>query len=64
MKPQFDPVDAGLRVVSVHDVTFPGFGGDPIKGWLVQPAGDPPRGLRRVAVSSEVGIGSRVLMTC
>jgi cephalosporin-C deacetylase len=42
MKPQFDPVDAGLRAVSVHDVTFPGFGGDPIKGWLVQPAGDHP----------------------
>jgi cephalosporin-C deacetylase len=43
MKPQFDPVDAGLRAVSVQDVTFPGFGGDPIKGWLVRPAGNDGR---------------------
>ncbi|HEY8472445.1 MAG TPA: acetylxylan esterase [Natronosporangium sp.] len=42
MRPRFEPVDAGLRAVTVHDVTFPGFGGDPIKGWLVQPAGDHP----------------------
>lgn len=42
MKPQFDPAETGLRAVRVHDVTFPGFGGDPIKGWLVRPAGDHP----------------------
>ena len=32
-------VDSPLRTVDVFDVTFPGFAGDPIKAWLVQPAG-------------------------
>lgn len=41
MQPTFIPVDAGLRAIEVHDVTFPGFGGDPIKGWLFRPAGTP-----------------------
>ena len=36
--PRFDPFDAGLTTVDVFDVTFPGFGGDPIKAWLVLPA--------------------------
>lgn len=33
-----DPVDAGLCTVDVLDVTFGGFGGQPVKAWLVQPA--------------------------
>lgn len=33
------PVDAGLRLVDVHDVTFAGFGGHPIRAWLTRPAG-------------------------
>lgn len=41
MRPELTPVDTGLRTVEVHDVTFPGFGGDPVKGWLVRPAGAP-----------------------
>jgi cephalosporin-C deacetylase len=40
MKPQFDPVDSGLRAVEVSDVTFPGFGGDPIRGWYLRPRGE------------------------
>lgn len=32
-------VDVGLRAVDVHDVTFAGFGGHPIKAWLLRPAG-------------------------
>jgi len=28
-----------LRAVEVFDVSFPGFGGHPVKGWLVLPAG-------------------------
>lgn len=38
-----EPVDTGLATVTVEDVTFPGFGGQPIKGWLVRPrdAGEP-----------------------
>ncbi len=33
------PVETGLRLVEVHDVTFAGFGGQPIKAWLTRPAG-------------------------
>jgi cephalosporin-C deacetylase len=40
MKPRFDPVETGLRAIEVSDVTYPGFGGDPIKGWLLRPAGE------------------------
>jgi cephalosporin-C deacetylase len=32
-------VDSPLRTVDVFDVTFPGFAGDPIKAWLLLPAG-------------------------
>ncbi|TXS51622.1 acetylxylan esterase [Streptomyces sp. t39] len=35
---RFEPVDTGLRTLSVSDVTFNGFGGHPVKGWLVLPA--------------------------
>ena len=43
MEPTFTPADVKLRAVEVHDVTFPGFGGDPIKGWLLRPPGSPTR---------------------
>ncbi|WP_149202306.1 acetylxylan esterase [Actinotalea subterranea] len=33
------PVETGLSLVEVHDVTFAGFGGQPIKAWLTRPAG-------------------------
>ncbi len=33
-------VDSGLRLVEVQDVTFAGFGGQPVKAWLTRPAGD------------------------
>lgn len=32
-------VDSGLTAVDVHDVTFSGFGGQPIRAWLRVPAG-------------------------
>lgn len=35
--PLFTPHDAGLATVEVLDVTFSGFGGDPIKAWLLLP---------------------------
>ncbi|MET8637083.1 acetylxylan esterase [Streptomyces sp. NPDC004096] len=35
---RFEPVDTGLRTVQVHDVTFAGFGGHPVKGWLTVPS--------------------------
>jgi cephalosporin-C deacetylase len=33
----FEPVDFGLRTVETFDVTFNGYGGQPIKGWLLLP---------------------------
>ncbi len=33
----FEAVDFGLRTVETFDVTFNGFGGQPIKGWLLLP---------------------------
>ncbi len=37
LNPIFDPVDAGLQLVETYDVTFHGYGGQPIKGWLLLP---------------------------
>lgn len=31
----FEPYDAGLSTLDVFDVTFAGFGGQPIKGWFI-----------------------------
>jgi cephalosporin-C deacetylase len=38
LNPCFDPFDADLTTLEVFDVTFNGYGGQPIKGWLVLPA--------------------------
>lgn len=35
----FEPVDVGLRLVETFDVTFNGYGGQAIKGWLLLPRG-------------------------
>lgn len=35
--PRFEAVDYGLRRMEVFDVTFAGYGGQPIKGWLLLP---------------------------
>jgi cephalosporin-C deacetylase len=34
---RLEPVDAGLALVDVFDVTFAGFGGHPVRGWLTRP---------------------------
>ena len=34
---RFEPVDTGLKLVDTFDVTFNGYGGQPIKGWLLLP---------------------------
>jgi cephalosporin-C deacetylase len=34
---QFEPVDYGLQTVEAFDVTFAGYGGQPVKGWLLLP---------------------------
>ncbi|MBT2442670.1 acetylxylan esterase [Streptomyces sp. ISL-36] len=36
---RYEPVASGLATVEVYDVTFAGFGGHPVKGWFVLPAG-------------------------
>lgn len=35
---RFEPVETRLKTVKVYDVTFAGFGGHPVKGWLTLPA--------------------------
>jgi cephalosporin-C deacetylase len=37
--PVFERVETPLRTVTVEDVTFSGFAGQPIKGWFLAPAG-------------------------
>lgn len=37
LEARFEPYDAGLRTVETYDVTFAGYGGQPIKGWLLLP---------------------------
>ncbi|GAA3240899.1 acetylxylan esterase [Dactylosporangium siamense] len=38
LDPVFTPVSTALATVQVHDVTFSGWAGDRIKGWLLLPA--------------------------
>src|SRR5262245_4932822 len=33
----FEPIDAGMKLVETFDVTYNGFNGQPIKGWLTLP---------------------------
>jgi cephalosporin-C deacetylase len=35
---RFEPVETGLKLVKTYDVTFSGYGGHPVKGWLTLPA--------------------------
>lgn len=35
----FEPVETGLTLVTVYDVTYRGYGGEPVKAWLTVPAG-------------------------
>jgi cephalosporin-C deacetylase len=37
LQAQFAPYEAGLRSLEVFDVTYSGYGGQPIKGWLLLP---------------------------
>ena len=39
LDPQFEPVDYGLKLVDVLDVTFSGYGGQRVKGWMLLPKG-------------------------
>ena len=35
--PHFTAVEAGLRTLESYDVTFHGYAGQPIRGWLLLP---------------------------
>ena len=37
LEARFAPLDSGLKTIDVFDVTFNGYGGQPIKGWLLLP---------------------------
>jgi cephalosporin-C deacetylase len=37
---RFEAVDFGLSMLDTYDVTFAGYGGQPIKGWFLLPAGN------------------------
>lgn len=37
MNAKFDLVDEGLKTIDAYDVTFAGFGGQPVKGWFLLP---------------------------
>lgn len=39
------PVKSPLATVEVHDITFAGFGGHPVRGWLYVPVGIEPSGV-------------------
>ena len=41
---RFDAVDSPMRSLIVEDVTFPGFAGHPIRGWMLRPRNEPVRG--------------------
>jgi cephalosporin-C deacetylase len=36
---RFEQVDYGLRLFDTYDVTFAGYGGQPVKAWFIVPAG-------------------------
>ncbi len=38
LDPRFTKVDTAIRHAEVFDVTFAGYGGDPIKGWYLRAA--------------------------
>ena len=37
LEARFKPVDEGLQTIDAYDVTFAGFGGQPVKGWFLLP---------------------------
>ena len=53
-EPVFTGVPTQIRHADVTDVTFPGYGGDPVKGWLLLPHASPPD---RAFVVEYIGYG-------
>jgi cephalosporin-C deacetylase len=38
---KFEPIDPGLPLIEAYDVTYNGYGGQPIKGWFFKPRSAP-----------------------
>ncbi|QEO14416.1 acetylxylan esterase [Agromyces intestinalis] len=55
--PRLERVASPLRLVDVFDVEFSGFAGDPVRGWLVAPAGATDASVPLPAVVEFVGYG-------
>ena len=51
----FTPVQTQIQHADVIDVTFPGYAGDPIKGWLLS-LKDDIEGAERNYRSSDIGM--------
>lgn len=58
----FEPVENHLSVIDTFDVTFAGYGGSPIKGWLHLPANRPAGGRLPVVVNYVGYSGGRGLV--
>ena len=50
-----DPVDAGLPAFEVYDLTFRGYGGHPVRGWVIQPKASPSQPPARSCVVKFIG---------
>src|SRR4051794_41963276 len=62
---RFEPVDYGLSTVETFDVTFNGYGGQPIKGWLQLPrqrSGKLPRVVEYLRYGGGGGLSPRLLL--
>ena len=53
----FEKVDYGLVAQETFDVTFNGFGGQPVKGWLILPTGRTQRAVPLPCVVEFIGYG-------
>lgn len=51
---QVTPVDTGLSLIDAFDVTFAGFGGNPVKAWALRPVGS---NVQLPAVVEYIGYG-------
>ena len=57
LEPVFTAVDTGLTLIDTFDVSFRGFGGQPVKGWLQLPAGRPGHSPRSWSTSGTAAAG-------
>src|SRR5262245_2181747 len=53
LNPIFTPVETGLKTIEAFDVTYNGFGGQPIKAWLMLPAPSTPASASSASAQDE-----------